>query len=223
KHNPALDTELGATMAWDGWSNVKTETRKRSICVDFRFVSYNEFSQRQKQKRQPDHLTACPQLDGKGCCEEEFVTWIFRDKPFYEEALISVIGNKEYSKTSQLALDHTFDNLVGNWHPFAKGLVTKEDSVSSGAKKSETVKWLSETEFLPGGVSSLIEAGRLARIYRLLEHGARIPATMQRLSGNYHAANTEHPYTMAFTKEAVRQKLDEVFAASLKALRQESR
>lgn len=61
--------------------------------------------------------------------------------------------------------------------------------------------------------SSLLEASRLARIYQLLELG--VEPTQATMSGHYVAYYSDHPYSIALTRDAVLKKLKEVFAHAI--------
>ncbi len=57
--------------------------------------------------------------------------------------------------------------------------------------------------------SSLVEAGKLARLIELLDLGIAPPTSQ--LAGGHYAFSRNHPYTIAFTRDALLAKLKEVF------------
>ncbi|MBU6428687.1 MAG: hypothetical protein KGR26_06750, partial [Cyanobacteria bacterium REEB65] len=69
------------------------------------------------------------------------------------------------------------------------------------------------TLYAPNTTSSLLEASRLAEIYLALQAGDAPPSAT--LSGYYMAYGQPHPYTIAFTKDAVMAKLQEVFTCGI--------
>ncbi len=77
-----------------------------------------------------------------------------------------------------------------------------------GLKKDGTVK---NYGGIPNTGSSLVEAGRLARIIQLMDQGILPPAKTTAVSGEHMAFYVRRPFSVPFTRDALVKKLKEVF------------
>ncbi len=153
------------------------------------WIEYTEYTYRYSNAldRELRDLLSWNSLSGTNVVKGDYN---FRGKTLYRDAVDQVLNNPSWvgdngNKKTWLS---TYNTLT---------------------KQLEGVFTVSGQSGAPNTTSSLIEAGRLARIYQLLEAGAIPPQGT--FSGDFMAFYIERPYNIALTKAAVLAKLKEVF------------
>lgn len=153
------------------------------------WVEYTEYTYRYLTAldRELQDLLAWNSLSGTNVVSGNYD---FKGKTLYRDAVDQVLNNP---------------NWVGSNGNKKQWLST----YNTLTKQLEGVFTVTGRSGAPNTTSSLIEAGRLARIYQLLEAGAVPPQGT--FTGDFMAFYVERPYTIALTKEDVLAKLKEVF------------
>ncbi|MBU6429781.1 MAG: hypothetical protein KGR26_12270, partial [Cyanobacteria bacterium REEB65] len=105
--------------------------------------------------------------------------------------------------------DDWLGELYYGYHANKLGWLSTYDWVS-GSGSSAYIS----TQDAPNTTSSLLEASRLAQIYRDLQAGDA--PTSATLHGYYMAFGYPHPYTIPFTADAILAKIHEIFEAGIR-------
>lgn len=153
------------------------------------WVEYTEYTYRYStaNDRELRDLLAWNSLSGTNVVRGDYN---FKGKTLYRDAVDQVLNNPSW---------------VGD-HGNKKTWLQTYNTLT---KQLEGVFTVTGRSGAPNTTSSLIEAGRLARIYQLLEAGALPPQST--FTGDFMAFYDERPYTIPLTKPAVLSKLQEVF------------